>query len=159
MPRTLSWLLMAVALQCSVRAEPVPGDRVGPFALPAYGGELFRWQPGKATVFSFCAFWCDTWKEQNARLAAARRAARGLPVQFLTISVDGRWSERGQGTVGGTVLLDPGGAFSASLGIHAVPYTVVTDARGRVCYAAQGIVGAAALQRSLRDAATRGRPP
>ena len=76
-------------------AAPAPGDRIAPFALPVWGdgGGTFRWKPGRLTVLSFCAFWCDTWKEQTARLAVTTHALQGMPVDCLTISVAGRWAE------------------------------------------------------------------
>jgi peptidoglycan/xylan/chitin deacetylase (PgdA/CDA1 family) len=103
------------------------------------------------TVFSFCAFWCDTWKEQEARLGTCARVLRGLPVEFVTVSVDGRWSERGRGKMVGKVLLDTSRALASKLAIHAVPYTVVVDSQGTVRYAAQGIVRAAAVQQVVRE--------
>src|SRR5438132_11810952 len=71
-------------------APVAPGQPLAAFTLPAYGGGSGGWKPGRAAVLSFCAFWCDTWKEQNQRLAAAEKALAGLPVDFYTVSVDGR---------------------------------------------------------------------
>jgi peptidoglycan-N-acetylglucosamine deacetylase len=148
---SLCVLCASVAVPHRAGAAVGPGEQVRPFTLAVKGGGAFQWKPGRAAVLSFCAFWCDTWKEQNERLAAARKALQGLPVDFLTVSVDGRWAERGGEKIRGPVLLDPGGAFSSSLGIQAVPYTLVLDPRGRILYAAQGIVRSAAVQEVLRD--------
>lgn len=142
--------IVGLLLAASGMAAPVPGERVGTFRLPGTEGGVRPWVPGRVTVFSFCAFWCDTWKEQEARLGACARVLRGLPVDFLTVSVDGRWSERGQGKLTGTVLLDRGGAVAGGLSVHAVPYTVVVDATGTIRYSAQGIMRAATVQQVVR---------
>ena len=155
MPRALTaWvavglLMLVIAPPCA--AGPAPGDHIKPFALERLGAEVMHWQPGKAAVFSFCAFWCDTWKEQSQRLSAAARALNGLPADFITISVDGRWSERGVGKIGGQVLLDPGGEFCQSLGIERIPYTAVVDTEGQVLYATQGIARAAVIEQVVRE--------
>jgi len=145
----LSCLLIAVALPLA--AAPMPGDHFQPFALNELGGQVARWQPGREAVLSFCAFWCDTWKEQSKRLADASKALAGLAVDFMTISVDGRWSELAVGKIAGKALLDPGGTFCRSLGMDSIPYTVVLDKDGRVSYAARGIVRAAAIEKAVRD--------
>jgi peptidoglycan/xylan/chitin deacetylase (PgdA/CDA1 family) len=133
-------------------AGPHPGERIAPFSLATSDGGTRNWQPGKVTVLSFCAFWCDTWKEQNSRLTAARRALQGMPVEFLMISVDGRWAELGRDKITDKVLLDAGEKLAASLGINSVPYTMVVDAQGQVAYAEQGIIRSAALQQAIRGA-------
>jgi peptidoglycan/xylan/chitin deacetylase (PgdA/CDA1 family) len=99
---------------------------------------------------SFCAFWCDTWKGQTQRLDAARHALQGLPVDYLMIAVDGRWSEMARGKVRHTVLLDTGGSVTSRLGVNSVPYTLVIDGSGRVRFAAQGIVRTDVLLGSAR---------
>jgi peptidoglycan/xylan/chitin deacetylase (PgdA/CDA1 family) len=150
------WALLALlALAIAPAAgAPVPGDALQPFTLAQLDGPPFRWQPGTVTVFSFCAFWCDTWKAQSQSLAAAGKALRGLPVAFITISVDDRWSERAKGKIAGTALVDPDRAFSRSLGIDGIPYLLVVDAQGRVRTAARGVTRAAALEQAVRDAMT-----
>jgi peptidoglycan/xylan/chitin deacetylase (PgdA/CDA1 family) len=148
-------LLLAVAVRAA--GAPAPGDRVEPFSLLGVDDRTVAWKPGRVTVFSFCAFWCDTWKEQGKRLAAAGNALGGLPVDFVTISVDGRWSERAVGKVVGVVLLDSGGALRTRLGIGRVPYTMVVDATGKVGYAAQGIARSKPIEDAVR-VALGGRP-
>jgi hypothetical protein len=72
-----------------------PGDGVAPFTLLPYRGTRpVTWRPGQVSVLSFCALWCDTWIEQSRRLAAVQRDWHGLPIRYLTVSVDGRWAER-----------------------------------------------------------------
>jgi hypothetical protein len=149
----LAWASVALllALQSAACPAPGPGDSIPPFTLPALDGEGVRWQPGTVTVFSFCAFWCDTWQEQTRRLLACEKSLSGLPVRFLTVSVDGRWSERGRNSAGPPVLLDTGSRVSSRLGIQTVPYTVVVAGEGWVHYAAQGILRADAVQRAVRE--------
>jgi hypothetical protein len=132
-------------------AGPSPGDRLQPFALNGPNGKMAAWKPGRVTVLCFCTFWCDTWKEQSKRLSAASRSLSGLPVDFLTVSADGRWSERGEGRVAGTLLLDSGGALRKRLGINRIPCTMVVDAGGRVIYASQGIVRSEAVVNAARQ--------
>jgi peptidoglycan/xylan/chitin deacetylase (PgdA/CDA1 family) len=113
------------------------------------------WQPGRVTTLSFCALWCDTWHEQSTRLRAVRRNLDGLPITYLTISVDGRWAERfGDGGAVTDVLLDEGGRLSARLGVRAVPWTLVADRSGIVQWTRQGIVRAEELEETLRRLAT-----
>jgi peptidoglycan/xylan/chitin deacetylase (PgdA/CDA1 family) len=114
--------------------------------LSGPGGSAITVTPGRVTVISFVAFWCDTWKEQSRRLIAAQTAMDGLPIQWITVSVDGRWAERGKGEVCGEFAMDPGGAIASGLEIHAIPYTLILDKLGVVQYAAQGIVRADAVR-------------
>lgn len=126
---------------------------MAPFHLvAAQGGEAVAWKPGRVTVFSLCAFWCDTWKEQIPRVAAVRQAAHALPIDFLTISIDGRWSELGASSATGRLLNDPGSTWSRSVGIRRVPTTLVVDAIGEVRWASYGIVRSADLAVAVRAA-------
>jgi peptidoglycan/xylan/chitin deacetylase (PgdA/CDA1 family) len=125
-----------------------PGDSLAPFALPDTHGVLQRWQPGKLTVLVVIALWCDTWKEQMARLAATQKTLAGLPIAFHTISIDGRWTERGASL--GTLWCDTNGTWSRGLGIKAVPFMLVVDAHGTVRHAAQGIGRASELAALIR---------
>jgi len=146
-------VLAALAALVAVRpaaALPTLGDSLQSFTLPQSDGSSFRWQPGTVTVFTFCAFWCDTWKTQSESLAAARKALQGLPVSFITISVDDRWSERARGKITGTLLADPGSAFSKSLGIDGIPYLLIVDAEGRIREAARGVTRAAMIEQAVR---------
>ena len=136
-----------------------PGDSVAPFTLLPYrGGKPVTWQPGAITVLSFCALWCDTWREQNRRLTTVRQRLAGLPIRYLTISVDGRWAERfanGESTTATTdVLLDNGGQVSGGLGLRAVPWTIVVDYQGVIQLARQGIIRTEELETVLRRLAT-----
>ena len=145
-------VLILIALAVSpAAAAPAPGDSLAPFSLAQLEGPTFHWQPGAVTVVSFCAFWCDTWKAQSESLATASKALRGLPVTFLTISVDDRWSERARGKITGTVLVDPGRAFSTSLGVDGIPYLLIVDARGRVRTASRGVTRAATIEQAVRE--------
>jgi peptidoglycan/xylan/chitin deacetylase (PgdA/CDA1 family) len=134
-----------------------PGDKIPPFTLLSFGSaRSVSWKPGQVTVFSFCALWCDTWREQSTRLQATRRSLAGLPITYHTISVDGRWAEKyrsGEST-DGDVLLDSGGSLSQSLCIRAVPWTFIVDKRGIVHLARQGIVRQEEMEPILRRLAT-----
>ena len=142
--------LLAALLLGSQSTAPVPGDRWGAFELRTREGKGFAWKLGRTTVLSFCAFWCDTWKDQLPRVREASRITRGLPVDYATVSVDGRWTERAQAEAAGTMLADPGGAWTNRIGIDRVPYTVVISPKGRVLWASSGTVRTDDLVRSVR---------
>lgn len=144
--------IIMLTLATHMIAAPMPGSRMGGVSVPVRPSGIYNWKPGRITVFSFCAFWCDTWKEQSKRLAAVQNALTGLPVDFITISVDGRWSELGDGKIQGKVLADNGGTLSKSLGINRIPYTVVVDSNGVISYASEGIVRTSAVQQAVRKA-------
>jgi len=65
---------------------------------------------------------------------------KGLPVDYATISVDGRWTERAKVAAVGTMLGDPGGLWSHAKGIDRVPYTLVIAPNGRIVWATYGTV-------------------
>ncbi len=111
-----------------------------PFHLTDSTGSPKDWTPGKVTVISFCAYWCDTWKQQVPRLVAARSATAGLPVAFITVSVDGRWSEVSNHNQGLALWLDRGGAWSRGQGVDRVPTTVVIDTAGEVRFASGAVI-------------------
>jgi len=137
--------------------QPVgPGDRIPEFTLlPFRGACPIIWRPGRVTALSFCALWCDTWREQSTRLRAVRRNLDGLPITYLTLSVDGRWAERFTDVGAATeVLLDEGGRLSSRLGVRAVPWTLVADKGGIVRLTRQGIVRGEELEETLRRLAT-----
>lgn len=146
---------LLIAFGVGTHAAPAPGDRIPPLTFSGPNGASISLTPGRVAVISFVAFWCDTWKEQSRRLGGAQEALKGLPVQWLTVSVDGRWTERGTGKLQGLVAADPGRAIADQLGIHAIPYTLILDAQGVVQYAAQGIARAETV-RPLVAAALEG---
>ncbi len=111
-------------------ADPMLGHTWQAFQISARDGSVRSWEPGRVTVIAFCAYWCDTWKTQLPRLASARGALQGLPVDFLCVSVDGRWSEVADSNHGLPLLLDKGGAWSGEHGVDRVPTTVVLDEKG-----------------------------
>lgn len=129
------------------------GDPLPPFTLLPYRGDrAVIYQPGRVCVVSFCALWCDTWREQSVRLRAVRRNLSGLPISYYAISVDGRWAERfANGNSADTdILLDSGGRLSQSLGVRAVPWTFVVDRTGTIQFSRQGIVREEELEPLLR---------
>lgn len=139
---------------------PAVGDTFAPFSLRTLENRPFAWRPGRTTVLSFCAFWCDTWKDQLPRVREASRMTKGLPVDYATISVDGRWTERAKTAAVGTMLGDPGGLWSHATGIDRVPYTVVVAPNGRIVWATYGTVRTAplvdAVKKNLAGEASEG---
>lgn len=148
----LAALLMISSL---TQAAPLAGENLPNIELATAGGKTRRaWQPGRVTVISFCAFWCDTWKEQSRRLDSSRRDLRGLPVDWTMISVDGRWSARAQDGAWSDIarhsLLDAGSRWTHKLDVISVPYTLVVDGRGKILFSAQGIVRASQVRAAAR---------
>jgi len=142
--------LLGVILLIShiTHADPVVGDKWSSFQLKDTQSQAVEWKPGRVTVISFCAFWCDTWKLQAPRIAAARNVTNGLPVDYLTISIDGRWSEIAKNNQGLPLWLDGGGEWSKSRGVDRVPTTVVLDPAGEIRY----VGGTVIRQQDITDA-------
>lgn len=151
-------LLLILALFASAAcAAPIPGEKFPPFQLANARGQTRRaWQPNRVTVISFVAFWCDTWKPQSQRLDAARAELRGLPLDWTFISVDGRWSAKTADAkwsdIAKGALLDSGSRWTHRLEVTSVPYTLVVDGNGTICYAAQGIARGAQLRPAIQTA-------
>jgi hypothetical protein len=107
---------------------------------------------------TFCAFWCDTWKEQSLRLTKARQALNGLPLKWTMVSVDGRWADKARekswGSLARQALLDTDSRWTHQLGIRSVPTTLVVDANGEVRFAEQGISRSQTLLRVVRQVMT-----
>lgn len=143
-------LLLGLILSAIAAAGPVPGDKVAPFELQRADGAPFTWSPGKVTLFTFCAFWCNTWKTQLVRVTEANRKLQGLPIDYLAASVDGRWTELAKTKL--TLLKDSGGVWSNSVGIDRVPFTFVVDVEGKVRWVRGGICRSEDLCTALRDA-------
>lgn len=155
-PLLISLFFVATVLQPNFAvAAPMPGDQLPSISLTsASGGTKPIWNKGHITIVAFCAFWCDTWKEQSRRMTESQNALRGLPVQWTMVSVDGRWADKSRekswGQIARDARLDTGGRWTNKLGIHSVPTTLVVDASGRVCYSAQGIARSQTLLQVVR---------
>jgi peptidoglycan/xylan/chitin deacetylase (PgdA/CDA1 family) len=130
---------LALALVLSQR-PPVVGDRVAQFELPSLEGPIVAWEPGRTTVVCAFAYWCDTWKEQSERLLEAQTRLLGRGVEFLAVSVDGKWSEVDKKPAWSQRLLDVGGSWSQRIGVDRVPYTIVVSPEGKVVWSSPGIV-------------------
>ena len=159
-------LILLLAFATGARAAPLVGETLPDIQLNNARGQTKRaWNPGRVTVVSFVAFWCDTWKPQSQRLDSARAELRGLPLDWTFISVDGRWSgvtAQGQWSdIAKDALLDSGSRWTHKLEVSSVPYTLVIDGNGTIRYAAQGIARGAQLRPAIRaalanEAPTRG---
>ncbi|HTQ10681.1 MAG TPA: polysaccharide deacetylase family protein, partial [Fimbriimonadaceae bacterium] len=130
---------------------PVVGDTIQPFTIETRDGHPFSWRAKRATVICFCASWCDTWKDQLPRVKEVQDELSGLPIDFLTVSVDGRWSERGKSAAVGTSLADPGNRWCSSVGIDRIPYTLLLDSKGVVKWANYGVVRSQDLASAARE--------
>jgi len=161
--RPLLPLFLSLLCALPALASPSPGDRLPELSLARANDSSTRalWTPGKISVVSFCAFWCDTWKEQSRRLTNCQNQTRGLPVDWKIVSVDGRWSDKsreaGWNAIARESLLDAGGHVTDELGIHAVPTTLVVDENGRVRLAVQGIARSDKLLKCVRSILGQGK--
>lgn len=144
-------MLPALLLASLVQGHaPVAGDLLQPFTLTRESGGVYAFKPGRTTVITVWAYWCDTWKTQDQRMAEAKRLSAGLPVDFLAVSIDGRWTDLTQPPTWGTRLLDKGGEWSRKARIERVPYTIVVDEAGKVRWAKDGVVRSADVMRAIR---------
>ena len=128
------------------------GDALPAFVLQRASGGLLEWHKGRLTVFSLCAFWCDTWLPQSERIFHVKEQSRGLPIDFWTVSVDGRWAERqtrSRYLPKESLLLDTGSRWSDILRLGAVPYTLTVDKNGILVMAVRGIVRGEAVSEKL----------
>lgn len=154
--------MTAAILGLILARDPGLGDAWKPFQMRDVAGQTVAWKPGRVTVFSVCAYWCDTWRQQVPRLVGSRNALQGLPVDFVTISTDGRWAEVAQNNGGLPLWRDAAGEWSRQVGVTRVPTTVVVDRNGRVVFEYGGIVRREALQdavqKALRGETERGGP-
>ncbi|AIE87612.1 polysaccharide deacetylase family sporulation protein PdaB [Fimbriimonas ginsengisoli Gsoil 348] len=139
---------MSVAFGQSVQS----GDRWQAAKLLDQAGKAVEWRAGRVTVFSFCAYWCDTWKAQVPKLVEVKGALRGLPVDIRTVSIDGRWAEVARNNGGLPLWRDAGAAWSRHVGVDRVPTTVVVDRTGRVSFSSSGIVRRDDLLAAVRSA-------
>ncbi|RYG44705.1 hypothetical protein EON79_14340, partial [bacterium] len=99
---------------------PIPGQRLAPMELLDAAVKPKTWKPGRRTVITFVAMWCDTWRVQEPKLKKVRKATTG--VDFLTVSVDGRYRDVPEAPA---IWADPKGKVVKKLGIDRVPYTLV----------------------------------
>lgn len=142
--------MKAILLALILGQVPLPGQRMEPFTLQTPQGAPVSWKPGRATVVTFVAFWCDTWKEQLSRASQAQRRLKGLPVDFITVSVDARWAELAAAKPPGTFLLDPGSRLTRQLGIDRIPYTLAVAPNGRISLARFGVLRSEDILAALR---------
>jgi hypothetical protein len=152
-PKALGALACLVALVSAAYSDPLPGSTLSPTVLADTHSRPVVWSPGKVTVLSFFAFWCDTWKDQSPRLLKARSALAGLPVDVLTISVDGRWSDVPGYDTNLPLLLDRNG-WSVKMGVDRVPTTVIVDPSGVIRWVRSGVVRTDDVIRESRAALT-----
>lgn len=147
----LAILILAAGMAARGSADPLPGSFVPPASLVTRSGAPTTWHPGRATVISFFAFWCDTWKDQSPRLRQAMGALQGLPIDLLTISVDGRWDDVPGFDPSQPCLLDRIG-WSSRLGVDRVPSTIVVDGQGRIRWVKSGVTRSDDIVREARSA-------
>ncbi|HWD41162.1 MAG TPA: hypothetical protein VG944_20100 [Fimbriimonas sp.] len=148
--RTLA-LLTGVLVSAWASGDPLPGSKLSAVTLVGRDSSPAAWKPGRVTILSFFAFWCDTWKEHCPRLAKTRAALAGLPIDVVTVSVDGRWSDVPGFDPSLRCLLDRKG-WAASIGVDRVPTTLVVDESGQIRWVKSGVARTEDMVREARSA-------
>lgn len=143
-------LLAGFAALVLLKGPPAIGDSIPSFQLQSSVGTV-TYKHRNVTVLTFCAFWCDTWKQQLPRIRETQNSLAGMPVDFMTISVDGRWSELGRRAAVGTSLSDNGGVLTKKLGVDRVPYTLLLDQAGKLRWVSYGVLRSSELTSKVRQ--------
>jgi cytochrome c biogenesis protein CcmG, thiol:disulfide interchange protein DsbE len=110
---------------------------------------------GHSTAVVFWASWCG---DCHVEAAAVERFARSAAGRGRVIGVDysdgGDWRKfLHEYDWSFPVFGDPDGTLGAAFGIHALPTTVVLDARGRIVSSSAAVQTVSSLTRALADAA------
>ncbi|MBX7131814.1 MAG: polysaccharide deacetylase family protein [Fimbriimonadaceae bacterium] len=129
---------------------PAVQGGLAPFEFPTVGGGTVAWKPGRVTVINAIALWCDTWKEQRQRIETARSRSKGLPVDFLTVSIDGRWRESADGQGERSILLDQEGLLKRTFDLDRIPMTLLLDTEGKLAWSQSGVVRSDDLVRAIQ---------
>lgn len=129
----------------------LPGSKIEPFEARSPEGHVVTWSPGRPTVVTFFALWCDTWKTQLPRAQKAKSALETFPIDFWAISLDGRWSELMPSYPGLRMALDPRGGLRQTLGIDRIPATLAIDSQGVVRWASYGTVRSEDIVRAAKS--------
>lgn len=120
-------------------ADPSKAALLAPFRLPLVGAlkgaeVTLESLGGKRTFIEFWASWCESCRQERPlldRLRAANPQASMLAVATLDDEPSVRRSEASN-PHGYPVLLDAQGTVAESVGIDAIPQSIVIDDRGRV---------------------------
>lgn len=158
--------LALVACACLADAEgagphPALGMVVADFTLLDMRGGAFRLADVQepVVVLNLFAFWCDTWIEQLPQLRALATHQEDLGFRLISISVDGRWSDRLRQVCGDDlpefpVLLDSGGVLSGPLVLRHVPTIIILDRDRRVRLVFEAWPGNHVVLRAIRRTAS-----
>ena len=157
--RFLVAILLMLRLTGSAVAAGLVADPAQP-SPPASGdrlSELLAQREGNAVIVNFWASWCEPCRAEMPSLQrlAERWRARGLTV--LTVAVGDR-PERAEKFLWETAVVlpllnDPDQTMARTLGVRALPTTLVLDRRHRIVAHARGALDwdAAAIDRQLQN--------
>ncbi len=160
-------IAMAMLMGQGTRGMPEearPAIRVGAvapsFDLVDIHGKRLRLEEfqRKSVLLNFCAFWCDTWKDEMPELRELAERQDDLNFQIISISVDGtrlpEFAHRVDLELRFPVALDVGGSVSERYHIEHVPTVVLLDADGRIRYTCVAWPGNQVILNQLRELAS-----
>jgi len=108
-------------------------------------------------VLNFFAFWCDTWIAQLPQLRELVAQQEEMGFQFLSINVDGAWTDQleevcGQEGVPFPVLVDRGSRLSRELGLRHIPTILVLNSQRTIRFAYERYPGNLVVLQGIRAA-------
>jgi len=141
--------------------HPALGMQVPNFTLPDMAGGTLRLAEVEEpiVVLNLFAFWCDTWIEQLPQLRGLAARQDELGFRLISISVDGRWSDRLAQVCGDDpppfpVLLDSDRSLSGLLGLRHVPTVIILGPERRARFVYEGYPGNHVVLRAIRRTAS-----
>ncbi len=159
-------VVICALIAISAAGEPETASQPPPTGVPMPDFTLFdlEQRPVRLSdlqepvvVLNFFAFWCDTWIEQLPQLRELAAQQEQMGFQFVSISVDGAWTDQLQEVCGEegmpvSVIVDKGSRLSSELGLRHIPTIFVLDADRTVRFVYEHHPGNLVLLRAIRAA-------
>lgn len=134
--------LLAMGAIVSDRCNLEVGQRVPDLQVIDSSGNRVTFSPDKAKLVTFVGFWCDTWKYQWESLKEAHAELdtleAGKDLQWIVVSLDGRWKNLATPLPFAPVYEDLAGEWSTKASINKVPYTLLINSDGTLAWKKPG---------------------